>query len=112
MLTRTKSRLALTRTRMLRVLQNQIEAYRAEIEKLFAQQPDHDLFDSLPGAGPKIAPRLLSEIGSDRERFDSNGLQRLAGTAPVSYQSGQIHKVIYSSCPTLLEQAYNPRARA
>ena len=92
-LTRTKSRLALTRTRMLRVLQNQIEAYRAEIEKLFAQQPDHDLFDSLPGAGPKIAPRLLSEIGSDRERFDSNGLQRLAGTAPVSYQSGQIHKV-------------------
>ena len=92
-LTRTKSRLALTRTRMLRVLQNQIEAYRAEIEKLFAQQPDHDLFDSLPGAGPKIAPRLLSEIGSDRERFDCNGLQRLAGTAPVSYQSGQIHKV-------------------
>ena len=92
-LTRTKSRLALTRTRMLRVLQNQIEAYRAEIEKLFAQQPDHDLFGSLPGAGPKIAPRLLSEIGSDRERFDSNGLQRLAGTAPVSYQSGQIHKV-------------------
>ena len=92
-LTRTKSRLALTRTRMLRVLQNQIEAYRAEIEKLFAQQPDHDLFGSLPGAGPKIAPRLLSEIGSDRERFDSNGLQRLAGTAPVGYQSGQIHKV-------------------
>ena len=45
-------------------LQNQIEAYRAEIEKLFAQQPDHDLFGSLPGAGPKIAPRLLSEINS------------------------------------------------
>ena len=85
-LTRTKSRLALTRTRMLRVLQNQIEGYRAEIEKLFAQQPDHDLFDSLPGAGPKIAPRLLSEIGSDRAaRSDSNGLQRLAGTAPVSH---------------------------
>jgi len=92
-LTRTKSRLALTRTRMLRVLQNQIEAYRAEIEKLFARHPDHDLFGSLPGAGPKIAPRLLSEIGSNRERFDTNGLQRLAGTAPVSYQSGQIHKV-------------------
>lgn len=92
-LTRTKSRLALTRTRMLRVLQNQIEAYRAEIEKLFAQHPDHHLFGSLPGAGPKIAPRLLSEIGSDRERFDTHGLQRLAGTAPVSYQSGQIHKV-------------------
>jgi hypothetical protein len=68
-LTRTKSRLALTRTRMLRVLQNQIEAYRAEIEKLFAQHPDHHPFGSLPGAGSKIAPRLLGEIGSDRARF-------------------------------------------
>ena len=36
-LTRSKSRLALARIRMLRVLQTQIEAYRAEIEKLFAQ---------------------------------------------------------------------------
>jgi transposase len=93
-LTRAKSRLALARTRMLRVLQNQIEAYRAEIEKLFAQHPDHHLFGSLPGAGPKIAPRLLGEIGSDRTRFDDfSALQCLAGTAPVSYQSGQIHKV-------------------
>lgn len=93
-LTRAKSRLALARVRMLRVLHNQIEAYRAEIEKLFAKHPDSHLFGSLPGAGPKIAPRLLGEIGSDRERFDDfNALQCLAGTAPVSYQSGQIHKV-------------------
>ena len=69
-LTRAKSRLALARARMLRVLQSQIDSYRAEIEKLFAQHPDHDLFGSLPGAGPKIAPRLLGEIGSDRSRFE------------------------------------------
>jgi len=93
-LTRAKSRMALTRARMLRVLQIQIDAYRAEIEKLFLQHPDHHLFGSLPGAGPKLAPRLLGEIGSDRARFeDPSGLQCLAGTAPVSYQSGQIHKV-------------------
>lgn len=93
-LTRAKSRLALARARMLRTLQNQIDAYRAEIEKLFTQHPDHELFGSLPGAGPKIAPRLLGEIGSDRSRFeDFSGLQCMAGTAPVSYQSGQIHKV-------------------
>ena len=90
-LTRAKSRLALVRTRMLRTLQIQIDAYRAEIEKLFAEHPDHDLFGSLPGAGLKIAPRLLSEIGSDRGRFEDPGsLQCLAGTAPVSFQSGQI----------------------
>jgi len=93
-LTRAKSRLAVARARVLRTLENQIDAYRAEIEKLFAKHPDHDLFGSLPGAGPKIAPRLLGEIGSDRARFeDVSGLQCLAGTAPVSYQSGQIHKV-------------------
>lgn len=93
-LTRSKSRLALARARMLQTLQNQLDAYRTEIEKLFAAHPDHDLFGSLPGAGPKIAPRLLGEIGADRTRFaDPTGLQCLAGTAPVSYQSGQIHKV-------------------
>jgi transposase len=93
-LTRTKSRLALARARMLRTLQNELDAYRAEIEQRFAEHPDHDLFGSLPGAGSKIAPRLLGEIGSDRARFgDAAGLQCLAGTAPVSYQSGQIHKV-------------------
>jgi transposase len=106
-LTRAKSRLALARARMLRVLQSQIDSYRAEIEKLFAQHPDHDLFGSLPGAGPKIAPRLLGEIGSDRSRFeDPTALQCLAGTAPVSYQSGKIHKVyLRRHCNKLLRQA-------
>jgi hypothetical protein len=70
------------------VLQSQIDSYRAEIEKLFAQHPDHDLFGSLPGAGPKIAPRLLGEIGSDRSRFeDPTALQCLAGTALPSATS-------------------------
>ena len=91
---RAKSRLALSLSKMLRVLQSQLLEYRKEIEKLFASHPDHDLFGSLPGAGPKLAPRLLSEIGSDRALFaDPQALQCLAGTAPISYQSGQIHKV-------------------
>jgi len=65
-----------------------------QIEKLFASHPDHDLFGSLPGAGPKIAPRLLSELGDDRNLFpDADSLRCYAGTAPVSYQSGQVLKV-------------------
>ena len=71
-----------------------VEAYRTEIEKLFAQHPDSDLFGSLPGIGEKLGPRLLGEIGSDRSLFSTTqSLQCVAGTAPVSYQSGQIHKV-------------------
>jgi transposase len=93
-LTQAKSRLAVTRARQLRVLQAQLDDYRQQIEKLFAQHPDHDLFGSLPGAGPKLAPRLLSELGDDRRRFDSaQALQCYGGTAPVSYQSGPVHKV-------------------
>ena len=89
-----KSMLAVARCRQLRTLQTELEAYRARIESLFARHPDHNLFGSLPGAGPKLAPRLLGEIGSDRSLYDDpQGLQCLAGTAPVSYQSGQIHKV-------------------
>jgi transposase len=89
-----KSRLALARCKQLRALQAQLEDYRAAIAKLFATHPDSGMFGSLPGAGPKLAPRLLSEIGSDRDRYENaEGLQCMAGTAPASYQSGQVHKV-------------------
>lgn len=93
-MTAAKRMLAVARCQQLRTLQTQLEAYRARIEELFTHHPDHDLFGSLPGAGPKLAPRLLSEVGSDRSLYDDpQGLQCVAGTAPVSYQSGQVHKV-------------------
>lgn len=91
--TAAKSLLATTLAHQLRILEEHLDAYRARIEELFAQHPDHDLFGSLPGAGPKLAPRLLAELGDDRTRFESaEGLQCYAGTAPVSFQSGQIRK--------------------
>jgi len=92
--TNAKSMLAVALAGQLRVLQNHLDKFRDKIEKLFAQHPDHDLFGSLPGAGEKLAPRLLAELGDDRERFDSpQALQCYAGTAPVSYESGQIKRV-------------------
>jgi transposase len=89
-----KSFLAVTRCKQLRCLQLQLDAYRKRIEALFASHPDSAMFGSLPGAGPKLAPRLLSEIGSDRALYQKpQGLQCMAGTAPVSYQTGKVHKV-------------------
>ena len=89
-----KSRLAVARARQLQLLQTQIEEYRDEIRRLFCEHPDAAVFGSLPGAGDKIAPRLLAELGDDRALFpDAESLQCLAGTAPVSYQSGQVHRV-------------------
>ena len=86
-----KSLLALSLVQMLFAIEKQLSLYRQRIEELFARHPDHDLFGSLPGAGPKIAPRLLSEIGDDRERFggDAQNLQCLGETAPVTKRSGK-----------------------
>lgn len=68
----------------------QIAAYDAEIERLFLLHADSTRFAHLPGAGKRLAPRLLAEIGDDRSRYaDATGLQALAGTAPVCYESGK-----------------------
>ena len=84
----------LTKVKQLRALETQLDEYRQRIAGLFADHPDSGTFGSLPGAGAKLAPRLLSEIGSDRHLFpEPSGLQCLGGTAPVSYQSGKVHKV-------------------
>lgn len=88
-----KSLLAVTLAAQLRVLEDHLDRYRETIAELFGRHPDHDLFGSLPGVGEKLGPRLLTALGDDRARFDSaEGLQCYAGTAPVSYQSGQVRQ--------------------
>jgi len=102
--TRAKSLLAVALAAQLRVLQDQLDKYRARIQELFQQHPDHELFGSLPGAGEKLAPRLLGELGDDRGRFDSaEALQCYAGTAPVNYQSGQMKRTrVRRACQKIL----------
>jgi transposase len=103
-ITKAKSQLALSLCKLLRLLDQQLEQYRQQIEALFKDHPDHDLFGSLPGAKKVLAPRLLAAIGTDPERYGTHQvLQSFAGTAPVSYQSGQISKVtIRRACDKFL----------
>jgi transposase len=57
-------------------------------------QTDSTIFDSLPRAGKRLAPRLLAEWGEDRNRYaDATSTQALAGTSPVPYESGNYAKV-------------------
>jgi len=92
--TNAKSFLAVSIVRQLQALQEQLDAYRARIEEAFAKHPDRDTFDSLPGAGPKLAPRLLGELGANREVFGcAQDLQCYAGTAPVTKKSGK-HRLV------------------
>lgn len=91
--TAAKSLLAVSVAKMLQAVETQLMVYRSRIEKLFADHPQSRLFGSLPGAGPKIAPRLLSLVLHRMEEgVDTTALQSLAGTAPVTIKSGQITK--------------------
>ena len=90
-----KSLLAVSLAKQLRALKPTLDAYRKRIEKLFSTHEDNAVFQSLPGAGAKLAPRLCAEIGTRRDRFDSaSSLQQPSGTAPVTEQSGR-HKTVH-----------------
>jgi hypothetical protein len=92
-ITRTKSRLMLALVGQLLPLLVQIAQYDKEIATLFLTHEDHEIFESLPRAGQRLAPRRLSEIGDDRTRdLDASSLQALGGTSPVLYQSGMYSK--------------------
>jgi transposase len=67
-----------------------INEFDRKIRELFKSHPDHFLFETLPGAGEKLAPRLLSLFGSDRSRWtDATDLQKYSGIAPVIERSGK-----------------------
>jgi Transposase IS116/IS110/IS902 family len=77
----------------LALLVEQIKVYDQEIHRFFDLHPDNSLFSSLPGAGKRLAPRLLAEWGDDRKRYTgASSIQALAGTSPVAYQSGSYRK--------------------
>lgn len=62
----------------------------SQLKAWFSQHPDQAIFASLPGVGQLLAPALLAKFGDDRDRFPSPAsLQALAGTCPVTDQSGR-----------------------
>jgi transposase len=80
-----------------------------QIELAFAQHPDQSLFDILPGAGPVLAPRLLTAFGSDRTRFSQAlDLQQFSGIAPVTERSGRSSWVHWRwGCPKFVRQSFH-----
>ena len=62
----------------------------AQVQSLFQQHPDAFIFDSLPGTGKLLAPKLLVMFGDHRQRYPvRNWLPAIAGTAPVTVASGK-----------------------
>jgi hypothetical protein len=50
------------------LLVNQVAAYDQESARLFQAPADQPLFSGLPGAGKRLAPRLLAQWGDERTR--------------------------------------------
>ena len=92
----------------LKLLVEAIERMDQEIRKRYKLQSDRNLFDSFPGAGPQLAPRLLVAFGTDRTRYsNASELQKYAGVAPVIEQSGQKSWTHWRySCPKFLRQTF------
>lgn len=85
-----------------------IERFDKEIKKYYKKQPDKHLFDSFPGAGPQLAPRLLVAFGSFRDRFEEAAeVQKYAGIAPVTERSGKKEWIHWRySCSKFLRQTF------
>jgi transposase len=85
----------------------------AELDKEIAEaseaHPDFFIFDSLPGAGAVMAPRLLAALGSQRDRYGSAAdVQKYSGIAPITEQSGKKRWVHFRwACPKFLRQSFH-----
>jgi transposase len=85
-----KALLAVSTAKQLRTLDAALSEYRKRIADLFENHPDSGIFSSLPGAGKKLAPRLLSSFGDNRARFSSaHSVQELSGVVPYKFKSGK-----------------------
>jgi transposase len=93
----------------LRTVIRGVEQLDKRIGPLFAQHPEHDLFDSLPGAGPVCGPRLLTTFGTDRTRWMSAvEIQSHSGIAPVTERSGKsiwVHHRL--ACSKFVKQTFH-----
>ena len=94
-------------------VQRAVQQYDQQIAQAFGTHPDRELFRNLPGAGPVLAPRLLTALGSCRERFETPAaLQCYSGIAPVTKQSGGTHHVHRRYlCSKFLRQSFHEYAK-
>lgn len=107
------SRLSQMYAQIIQTLNPLIVDYDGRIEKLFHDHPEAHLFCKLPGAGPALAPRLLSFFGTDRSRYEAGGnVQSFTGIAPVTKSSGKTRVVYFRhACPKFDRQTFHEFAR-
>lgn len=91
-----KGELASSLARTLATTVDQIRLLSSRIEHHVAASDDGRILMSFPRAGRICAAQILAELGSVRERFDSDEhLAAEAGVTPVTYASGKHKAVVF-----------------
>lgn len=87
--------------------------YDKLIAQLFASHADFAVWDSFPGAGPALGPRLAAAWGTQRDRFaDRQAMPCFSGIAPVKEASGkQLWIHLRWACPKFLRQTFHEMAK-
>jgi transposase len=93
--------------RQLVAVQASITEYDQLLADLYARAPGHEVIDSLPGAGPVIAPRLWVACAAEGAQPSVSTMQLKSGIAPVQQQSGNSEVVRFRwARPHFLHQTW------
>jgi transposase len=94
---------------LLRTLLEGIATLDRKIAEAAEAHPDFFIFQSLPGAGAALAPRLLAALGSQPDRYTSAAeVQNSSGIAPVTERSGKKKWVHFRwASPKFLRQSFH-----
>jgi transposase len=95
--------------RQIQTIQQDISQCEERIEQLTKSHPDFAIFDSLPGAGDALIPRLIAALGTQRDRFSSAAeIQSYSRVAPVVKQSGNTRMThCRQAYPRFLRQTFH-----
>lgn len=106
-------RLSQMHAQLIQTLNGAIEQYEQKIQKVFQDHAEAPLFSHLPGAGPALAPRLLTAFGTDRSRYQAaTNVQTFCGISPVTRSSGKTRFVYFRhACPKFVRQTFHEFAR-
>ena len=99
--------------KQIRSLNKSIEEHEKEIASIYDGLEDAEVFNSFPGAGEVIAPRLLVAFGSQRDKYPTPAsIQNYSGISPVTEKSGKNEWIHHRwRCPTFLKQSFHEYAQ-
>ena len=97
---------------LLKQMQTSIKEFDTAIAETSYRHPCWVIAQSLPGAGPVMAPRLLAAMGNGKRYQNAHEMQCASGIAPVTVASGRTRIIQFRrACPKFLRQTFHEWAQ-